>query len=135
MRYFVVPARKGSKRLPGKNRKLLKYTLNFIPKEKRNRLIVTSDDPHILQKTEENYSEAKKIKRPKRLAEDETPIRPVLKNVANELNLNGEDELVLLYLTYPEREFSEVKKAIKFFENRKENSMLCKQPVKSHPYL
>jgi len=43
--------------------------------------------------------------------------------------------LVLLYLTYPEREFSEVKKAIKFFENRKENSMLCKQPVKSHPYL
>lgn len=48
MIYYVIPARKGSKGLPGKNRKLLSFTLDNIPEENRTATIVSTDDEHIV---------------------------------------------------------------------------------------
>ena len=46
--WFVIPARKGSKGLPGKNRILLKYTIDTIPKDYHKKVIVSTDDIEII---------------------------------------------------------------------------------------
>ena len=45
---FIIPARKDSKGLPGKNRILLQHTIEQIPKELEGDVIVTTDDEHII---------------------------------------------------------------------------------------
>jgi CMP-N-acetylneuraminic acid synthetase len=46
-----------------------------------------------------------------------------------------ERTIVMLYLTYPERTFEEVSKALEFYHKNNLKSLLCKKEVKSHPYL
>ena len=48
MIYYIIPARKGSKGLPLKNRKLLPFTLQEIPENKKSTTIVSTDDEYIL---------------------------------------------------------------------------------------
>ena len=45
--YFFIPARKGSKGLKLKNRKLLHYTIDTIPKEYRHLVYISTDDDEI----------------------------------------------------------------------------------------
>lgn len=133
MVYYIIPAREGSKRLPHKNRKLLQYTLDSLPKEVHERTIITTDDPWIWDKvTNKSF---KLLKRDKSLAEDETSIRDVLEDVAKKFNFDEEDDFVLLYLTYPERSYDDIWEALKFYKNNNGDSLLCKQPVKSNPFL
>jgi CMP-N-acetylneuraminic acid synthetase len=44
MIHYIIPARQGSKGLPLKNRKLLPFTLNSIPKDVMDHTIVSTDD-------------------------------------------------------------------------------------------
>jgi CMP-N-acetylneuraminic acid synthetase len=76
--YFVIPARKGSKGFPGKNRKLFKYTYNSIPVDLRNKCIVTSDDDVILSFAEGMIQH----KRSELLSDDLSPIKDVLIDVS-----------------------------------------------------
>lgn len=133
MVYYILPAREGSKRLPHKNRKLLKYTIDSLPKRIHERVIVTTDDPWIWERVGDY--DVKLLKRDKELAQDETSTRAVLRDVAKKFNFDETDDFVLLYLTYPQREFKDIKKALKFYKEQNAKSLLCKQPVKSHPYL
>ena len=47
MRHFVIPARRNSKGLPFKNRRLFSLTANTIPKEEIINTVVSTDDEKI----------------------------------------------------------------------------------------
>ena len=131
---IIIPARFGSKGFPFKNRKLFKYTADIIPNEYQNSVWVSSDDQHILSLAESyNFNI---IERPKLISDDRSSIKKVIQHSIKYI-LPKEDELiVMLYLTYPNREWNDVKNAIQFFnKNKKAHSLLCKKEVKSHPYL
>ena len=127
--YYVIPARKGSKGLPEKNRILFEYTFKTIPKDYWSNVIVTTDDEEI-----KNMCEGVKVMdRPEELANDTASMKDVLVNVSD--GMRNEDVLITLYLTYPERTFEEVENAIQFFVDYKARSLLCRKEVKTHPYL
>jgi CMP-N-acetylneuraminic acid synthetase len=52
----------------------------------------------------------------------------------NSGDLNG--NVIMLYLTYPERTWDDILKAYKFFITNNSKSLLCKKQIKcTHPYL
>lgn len=133
MYWIVIPARKGSKGLPFKNRKLFKFTAKIIPSEYSKTTIVTSDDEEILKESEPFNFIAHK--RSSLLAQDETSVREVLKDVIENYDIPPEDTVIMLYLTYPERTWGDVLSAISFYEKSEGESLLCKKELEVSPYL
>lgn len=129
MIYYIIPARKGSKGLPGKNRILFNYTARKIPDEYWNYVFVTTDDEDIMQMSY-NFNV---IERSQELSCDTANIRDVLLSMSK--NFNDDDIFVLLYLTYPQRTWDEIKSALNSFYKTTAKSLLCCQPVRTHPYL
>ena len=131
---YVIPARRNSKGLPFKNRKLFDYTIKSIPYEFLNSVIVTTDDEVIIDKCKSlgiNY-----VSRDPLLALDETPTKDVIIDLINRGLLINDDICVMLYLTYPERTWDDIAKAILFMESKEAKSLLCKKTIKNtHPYL
>lgn len=134
MTYNIIPARKGSKRFKNKNRKLLYYTLDELPPEEYKQTIITTDDPAI--KKEVSNTDVKVLDRDNELANDEASMKDVLIDVRESFGfITKQDIFVLLYLTYPGRSYTDIEEARKFFDDHNSKSLLCRQPVKSHPYL
>jgi CMP-N-acetylneuraminic acid synthetase len=131
---IIIPARMGSKGLPFKNRKLFKYTANSIPLALANQTYVTTDDPEIMKMAREY--EFNVIERPAELAQDETSTRDVLVHALNEISPKFDEDIVTLYLTYPQRTWKDVELAISYVNSLdfSVNSMLCKKECVS-PYL
>ena len=127
--YYVIPARKGSKGLPNKNRILLQYTIQKIPEDYYSNVIITTDDEEI----KNQCGSFRVIDRPGELANDTANIRDVLIHASQ--GMREKDLIVMLYLPYPEREWNEVLDAIDFFVTYKCKSMLCRKEVMTHPYL
>ena len=129
--YFIIPARKNSKGFKFKNR----FLFEKLPQELKNEsVIVTSDDEVIREINNQSY-QFDFIKRPDHLSLDTTSIKPVLQHVVEEKKLSEEDTLVVLYLTYPERTFLDIKEILKFYHTHNAKSLLCREPLKQHPYL
>ena len=129
--YFIIPARKNSKGFKFKNR----FLFEKLPQElKKESVIVTSDDEVIREINNQSY-QFDFIKRPDHLSLDTTSIKPVLEHVVDEKKLSEEDTLVVLYLTYPERTFLDIKEILKFYHTHNAKSLLCREPLKQHPYL
>ncbi|MFX1385282.1 MAG: cytidylyltransferase domain-containing protein [Promethearchaeota archaeon] len=133
MRYFVIPARKGSKGFPFKNRKLLKFTLKIFPNEYHKDIIITTDDEHIIDQVKN--TEITIVRRDEELSNDNASIKPVLIDVIHKCGLNDDDDLILLYLTYPQRTIEKIEEIYKFYEQNSGVSLLCAKKVKTHPYL
>jgi len=133
MYWIVIPARKGSKGLPFKNRKLFDFTARTIPSNFLAKTIVTSDDEVILK----DSAEAGFIshKRKPLLASDETSIKDVLKDVIEKFKIPKNDRVIMLYLTYPQRTWFDVSRAISFYETSDSKSLLCKKEIEVSPYL
>ena len=125
--WYVIPARSGSKGLPGKNRILFDYTAEKIPKKIRDRVIVTTDDSEIC-KTAEAYGFVVQ-KRSKKNSSDSASTRDVLLEVSKEVNMEDDDNVTLLYLTYPSRRWSDVLSAHKIFREENASSLLCKKKI------
>ncbi|MDP3726653.1 MAG: acylneuraminate cytidylyltransferase family protein [bacterium] len=119
----IIPARGGSKGIPGKNIKLLAgkpliaYSIeaaknsHFI-----NRIVVSTDDAEIAQVAKQFGAEV--VMRPKELAEDKTPMDPVLKHAVEFLEKENyvPDIVVLLQPTSPLRTEKHIDGAVeKFF--------------------
>ncbi len=134
---IVIPARLGSKGFPLKNQKLFRYTADSIPKEKTDSVWVTTDDPKIKRAAEEYGFHV--IDRPSQLAEDTTSIRDVMVHALDEMAADRSELITMLYLTYPQRTWDDVKAAIDYFLNFYQigitGSLLCKKEPKVHPYL
>ena len=133
MDWYIIPARRGSKGLPFKNRKLFEYTINSIPASLRENVIVTTDDEKIQARAQEYELIVRN--RPEELSGDAVSIKCVLEDVIDYYKLLPEDNLILLYLTYPERELKDITAAIAFFNDKKASSLLCKKELKVSPYL
>ena len=131
--WYVIPARSGSKGLPGKNRILFDYTAEKIPKKIRDRVIVTTDDSEIC-KAAETYGFVVQ-KRSKKNSSDLASTRDVLLEVSKEMNMEDDDNITLLYLTYPSRRWSDVLRAHKTFREENSSSLLCKKKIEVTPYL
>lgn len=129
---LIIPARAGSKGFPGKNRKLFKSTLKEIPAEFRPDTIVSTDDEEIKKMCE--GTGVKVHHRNSELSSDEASTRDVLLNIAEEFKLLNED-MILLYLTYPQRDWLDIISIYHFFQKNKFRSLLCRLELKSHPYL
>tara|TARA_R110000751_G_scaffold209516_1_gene313373 strand:+ start:454 stop:1095 length:642 start_codon:yes stop_codon:yes gene_type:complete len=133
MIHYVIPARKGSKGLPFKNRKLFDITASIIPKEIAPSVIVSTDDEYISNKANE-YGFKVHI-RSEAVSVDTANTRDLLKEVANDFNIRSQDDIIMLYLTYPERTFESIQNIYNFYKDNKGNSLLCKHSLDYHPYM
>ena len=120
----VIPARGGSKGVPGKNlrlvagRPLLAFTADAARESRRlTRLIVSTDDPAIRTAARELRLEVPFL-RPKELAEDDTLMLPVLQHAVGTMKGLGfaADAVVLLQPTSPLRRGEHIDRAIDLLE-------------------
>jgi CMP-N-acetylneuraminic acid synthetase len=131
---YIIPARRNSKGLPFKNRKLITFTLDNLPKSVLNDVILTTDDEKLLE-IGLSYG-VKCINRALCLALDETSTKEVMVDLKNQGLIGDDDIIVMLYLTYPQRNLLDIERAIDFFIKNGGKSLLCKKEIKStHPYL
>lgn len=130
MVYYVIPARKGSKGLPGKNRKLFFHTFGIFPLSKYQQVIVSTDDGEI---SEMAFGCMIHDRNPEH-ATDEASMRSVLLDIREEYNMKAEDIIVLLYLTYPGRSYKLVEDTLEYFTAINGNSLLCAVPARDNPY-
>lgn len=122
----IIPARGGSKRLPGKHIKLIGgipligYGIKAAKQSKYiDRLIISTDDEAIAKVAREEGAEVP-FMRPAELATDEAPTLPVLQHGVTEIEKQGKkiDAVVLIQPTVPGIELGDVDGAIeKFFES------------------
>ncbi len=134
---IIIPARKGSKGLPGKNRILLEKTISTIPNEYLNIVYVVTDDSEIHSKCIEFGVNS--IERPPETATDLASTKDVMVWVISYMKfhgiIEGEEDILMLYLTYPERTWSDIQSGMRFYAKRSCSSMLCKKKIEASPYL
>lgn len=131
----IIPAREGSKGLPNKNRKLIKYSLSaargiFNDSD----IYVTTDDNEI--KADYYTERVNIIHRPAELAKDETSMKDVLLHAISEIKPSDDTLLVVLYPTYPERTSNDITAALNFFNQTGADSLLCRKKYEGvSPFL
>lgn len=138
IRYLgVVPARAGSKGLPGKNmldlggRPLVQWTLEAAAGAHRlDRALLTSDEDAALALASELGIEA--IRRPAELAGDEAPVLGAVLHAVDSLDAAVEN-VVLLQPTSPLRDAVDVDAAVDAFEAAGRATLVSVNPVAQHP--
>lgn len=138
----VIPARGGSKGIPGKNirplagKPLLQYTAEAALASKRlSRVILSTDDPRIAEVGRICGLEVPFL-RPKELAEDDTPTLPVLQHAIKWLKATGEhfDAVMTLQPTSPFRSADDIDGAIRVIEKSFADSVISFVSVgEKHP--
>ena len=128
---IIIPARKGSKGFPDKNLKLFEYTAMTIPDEYSDRVTVLTDD-HRIQEIAEIRG-FKWIGRPSEVSNDTASTKSLVKWYIDSHDID--ELLVVLYLTYPERTWSDIEQAISLLKSSNSSSLLCKKEINSSPFL
>lgn len=133
----IIPARGGSKGIPGKNIKslagkpLLAYTAESAKAAKLlDRVILSSDDPEIIEVAKELGIEIPFI-RPGKLATDSTGSLAVIQHALRELRSRGEefDAVCLLQPTTPFRRAELIDEAIEKFKKGNYDSLISVRQV------
>lgn len=130
---FFIPARRGSKGLPFKNRKLFNSTVSSIPLKYKKNIIVSTDDEEIIRTC--NETDLRYYERSEKLSDDTASVKDVLVNFKEQFKIADDVTIILLYLTYPERTWENIKLTYLDFQNRNLKSLLCKKDIKTNPYL
>ena len=128
---IVIPARRNSKGLPFKNRKLLEHTLSTIPKDLISSTIISTDDEEIAYIGEKRGY--KIHSRSEYSSRDEAATKEVMEEAVRDMGLRG--NIIMLYLTYPKRTWKDVENAYYWFLTNNAKSMLCKEEVETHPFM
>ena len=128
---ILLPARKNSKGFPFKNRKLFSKTANIIPQDLKKQTYVFTDDHDIKQRARDYGFNI--LKRNPDSAKDESTTKQMMEDFAQHFTPNT--IVVMLYLTYPERRWTDVENAINIFQQKNIKSLLCKKGVNQSPYL
>lgn len=123
----IIPARGGSKRLPGKNilelagKPLVAWSIEAGLRSKYiDKVIVTSDDEEILGIAKKFGSET--IKRPIELASDTTTSFAAVKHTID--NVEKYDYIVLLQPTSPLRTFRHIDEAVELLEHKRADAIV-----------
>ena len=133
----LIPARGGSKGIPGKNIKplhgkpLLQYTFEAAKNSKLLlKVILSSDDPEIISAAE-GMGWQVPFTRPAALATDDTPTLDVVKHVLNFFARKGKefDAVCLLQPTTPFRKYDLIDEAIQKFISGRFDSLLSVREV------
>lgn len=136
----IVPARGGSKGIPGKNIRLLNgkpllyYTaLAAHESELIDRLILTTDSDEIATVGKDLGIEVPFI-RPAELAQDDTPMLPVIEHVVHFVETEGwqPDIIVLLQPTAPLRKAEHIQTAVSKLISEKCDSVVSVVEVPRH---
>lgn len=131
---IIIPARKGSKGLRFKNRKLFRYTADSIPMGMYDDVYVLTDDSEIKEMAE-SY-DFKVLSRPRRVSNDSASTKSLMEYAFENIELDNNDEtIVMLYLTYPNRTWSEIEEAVAIFARSGSSSLLCRKEIKTSPFL
>jgi CMP-N-acetylneuraminic acid synthetase len=136
----IVPARGGSKGVPGKNlrllagRSLIEYTAHAA-RESRvlDRTILSTDSTEIAEAGRRAGLEVPFL-RPASLAQDDTPMLPVLRHAIDALAAEGwvADVIVLLQPTSPLRRPSHVRDAVAMLRDSDADSVVTVVEVPRH---
>ncbi len=140
----VIPARGGSKGIPGKNIKLLAgkplitYSIEAAFNTKLiNKIVVSTDDDGIA-KISKNYN-SEVVMRPDELANDDSPTIDAVIHVINSLEKDGyfPDIVVLLQPTSPLRNTEDIDNCIDLFIKNKDkyDSLVSVCEFEHSPYL
>lgn len=136
----IIPARGGSKNIPQKNIKLflgkplIFYAISAAQKSKHiDRIVVSTDDDEISRCVRKYKVDV--INRPKKLAQDDTPMDPVLMHAVNFLEKEKKyypDVVVLLQPTSPLRRTQHVDEAIEKFLRERVDSLVSVEFFHNH---
>jgi len=140
----IIPARSGSKGIPGKNIKdlygkpLIGYTVEAAlqsPYFTAEDVICSTDSPEIAQ-VARSYGAAVPWLRPPELARDDTNSAAVVEDVVTRLASCGRyyQHLVLLQPTSPLRTVSHINHAIEFYLEKKADAVISVAPVRESPF-
>lgn len=128
---ILIPARRDSKGVPFKNRKLFSMVLSQISKDLCGRVFVSTNDSIIREMSDSagfNVHE-----RTEESALDSATTKDMVKDFLKS-NLSYE-YVIMLYLTYPHRQPQDIREALDFFRKNNAKSMLCREEVSHSPYL
>lgn len=138
--HALIPARKGSKGLPGKNRyplagkPLIAYTMhaaqcsNYI-----NDIHISSDDEDILALTNDNQCIA--LHRPAHIAQDTTSMAPVIEHFIETCHISSSSFIVLLQPTSPLRTQEHIDQSIALMLQNNHDAVISVTDIDGHhPY-
>lgn len=132
--WFVIPARKGSKGLKFKNRRLLPITVNQIPEDERKNIIVSTDDEFLIDFCKEENLLFRN--RPASLSDDLASLKDVIIDTVDHFNMDPNDNVVILFPTFPQRTFKDIEETLSFLDTNKLKSCTGKRVIDdNHPYL
>jgi len=129
---IIIPARRGSEGLPLKNRMLFLYTANLLKIYSKN-VIVSSDDKEI--KKESRHHGFSFHERSRCSASSKASPKEFMEEIINDCNIDKDEIIMILYLTYPERNVADIDGAWDFFTKHNSDSMLCAKKVSVSPYM
>lgn len=140
---FLIPARGGSKGVPGKNIRPL-GGIPLIGHSIKSALAVAQDPADVVVSTdsEEIAAVARSLganvpfMRPAEFATDTAGSRGVILHAADVLNAEGGsyDSVVLLQPTSPFRLEEDIRNAVSLFYNEKPDMVVAVKPARSNPY-
>src|SRR5262245_1557501 len=138
----IIPARGGSKRLPGKSLKLLAgkplltYTIEAAKAAKRLTAVVVSTDLEAIARCALAYGADPQGLRPADLARDDSPVTGALKDALGKFERGHPrvDAVVLLQPTSPFRTGRHIDDAIAAFESETADTVTSVRVAKDHPY-
>lgn len=138
---YLIPARGGSKGVPGKNIRLLgevplvwhsiATALEIAPSEED--VVVTTDSERIAAIARAAGAQVP-FMRPAELATDTAGSREVMLHAADALAARGYDTVVLLQPTSPFRNPDDIRKALDLYERERPDMVVSVRPAATNPY-
>lgn len=135
----LIPARKGSKRLPGKNtadfhgRPLGAWTFDFALSCKAfDKVVLTTDDEDLEQLAPKGIT---CLKRPENIAGDHATLFQVIHHVISDLPCASDDILIMTPVTGPLRSKQDLDRALEAFDQhdrRRTVFTVCRNPYAPH---
>jgi len=133
----IVPARGGSKGVPGKNirilcgKPLLQYTAEAAQAARLLSRVILSTDSEEIAKVGESCDLEVPFLRPPELAEDETPMLPVVQHAVRWMENQGErfDAICLLQPTNPMRRAEHIDDCIRLLQKTEADAVMTILPV------
>jgi CMP-N,N'-diacetyllegionaminic acid synthase len=139
---FLIPARGGSKGIPGKNIKLLagkpliSYSIEAAKEVASIQDICISTDSEEIKKTSEKYGIKVPFIRPYEISTDDASSEEVMKHAVDFYSKAGKhyDTLALIQPTSPLRTAQHIKSAMKSFNKSTDDMVVSVCETKSNPY-